>query len=200
LRPLAFRNAAELRSGRDLKAQMGTLIRQLSALSSPGKITPTNGEKSIRRPPFSIISQWKRYRSIWMICVIVAIAAAGFLLVAPLSRNKTAKNQQRTGAHEVTLQTAEAVPILLYKSADRHSSPCGSLLRGSGVLIVDTFRGVDGQMWSKISINRGWVAAINFAEPEFAMLRPTNTETLQTGQPAVISYTGPDGLNLRESP
>jgi hypothetical protein len=32
------------------------------------------------------------------------------------------------------------------------------------------------------------------------MLRPVNTATLQIGQPAVVTYTGPDGLNLRESP
>jgi len=55
-------------------------------------------------------------------------------------------------------------------------------------------------MWIKISINPGWLAARNFAEPAFAMLRPVNTTTLQTGQPAVVAYTGSDGLNLRESP
>src|SRR5215471_17722211 len=51
-----------------------------------------------------------------------------------------------------------------------------------------------------IPVNPGWLAARNFAEPAFAMLRPVNTTTLQTGQPAVVAYTGSDGLNLRESP
>jgi TIR domain len=202
LRPLAFRNAAELRSGRDLKGQMEALIRQLSWLSSSKKISSATGDRSIRAPAFSALWGWsKRRLSLGMACLIVAVVAATVVLLTQLIRNKGSTGQQhQTGVREVTLQTADDAPIPLYKNPDQHSATSGSLLRGSKVVVVDTFRGADGRMWSKISIDRGWMAAINFAQPEFAMLRPTNTATLQAGQPAVVSYTGADGLNLRESP
>lgn len=55
-------------------------------------------------------------------------------------------------------------------------------------------------MWDKVSVDPEWLAARNLAQPDVPMLRPVSTPTLQVGQNAVISYTGPDGLNLRESP
>lgn len=194
LRPLAFRNAAELRSGRDLKGQMGSLIRQLSTLASAER--PASAKSSVAVPS-SAHSRWSKGRLIvTATCAIMAVVA---LLLFFTQQNKFSP-ARRSGVREVILQSAEGAPIVLYKSPDQHSATLGSVRRGSSALLIDTFRGADGQMWSKISMNPGWLAARNFADPEYAMLRPVSTTTLQVGQPAVVTYNGSDGLNLRESP
>ncbi len=202
LRLLAFRNAAELRSGRDLKSQMQGLISELSWLHSLTKSSPHYTDKSVFASVLSIFSQRRKRRVfIEAISVVISIAAI-LLLFAQSIRNvpRSQAAQQRSNIREVKLQTTDTAPIMLYKSPDQHSPTCGYLRRGSNVLILDTFRGSDGRTWSKISINPGWLAGRNFAEPQFAMLRPINTASLEVGQPAVIAYMGPDGLNLRESP
>jgi hypothetical protein len=199
LRPLAFRNAAQLRSGSDLKPQMEALIRQLSALCSSEKtLSNKRGSAVVRTSLFSFLSRWTRRQR--MVAAASGLLAV-LLLVGLLIKNKLASSPaDDTALREVILQTADGAPITLYKSPDSHSATSGSLRRGSTVLIVETFKGSDGQTWSKISIDPGWLAALNLAQPDFAMLRPINTATLQTGQPAIVTYTGPDGLNLRESP
>lgn len=195
LRPLAFRNAAELRSGRDLKSQMRSLIDQLSTLSSSAELASAKRGPAV---PSSALSKWSKRRLIVAVtCAIIAVVAVLFVL--KLTGNKSSSARQ-SRIREVILQSADGAPITLYKSPDRHSATLGSIRRGSSALIIDTFRSVDGQRWSKISMNPGWLAARNFADPEFAMLRPLNTTTLQVGQPAVVTYNGSDGLNLRESP
>ncbi len=200
IRPLAFRNAAELRSGRDLKAQLQALIRHLSSMRSTAKPSSANGGPVVPTSALSALSRWSKRRFVVAVtCGIIAIGGA-LLLFAQLTRNKSSPTHQHAAIREVTLQTTDGAPITLHETPDQHSATRGSLRRGSNVLIVDTFRGADGRMWIKISINPGWLAARNFAEPAFAMLRPVHTTTLQTGQPAVVAYTGSDGLNLRESP
>jgi hypothetical protein len=198
LRTLAFRNAAELRSGSNLKAQMQALISQLSLASKP-KAAPTSDSPLVpsSRLPFYVRWHW-HYLMVAMTCA--AVGGVALLWFATRSGNKLAPSLQGRAVHEVTLQTADGAPITLYKNPSRHSETCGALRRGSNVLIVETFRNSDGQVWNKISLSPGWLDARNLAQPDYAMLRPVSTTTLQNGQPAVVAYTGSDGLNLRESP
>lgn len=200
LRPLAFRNAAELRSGPDLKAQTQALIRQLSRVCGP-EASATRTEPPI--PTGSIPRQTTR-RTLTIATValasVVLLSAVVFYLRTRSGSGE--KLEDDGGIREVVLQTATDSPILLFKSPDQHSETCGSLRRGSTVLIVENFRGQDGQWWDKISVNPGWLAARNLSDPNSPNLRPAGggATNLQVGQPAVVSYTGPDGLNLRESP
>ncbi|MFL6540366.1 MAG: TIR domain-containing protein [Chthoniobacterales bacterium] len=194
LRPLAFRNAAELRSGSNLKAQMQGLLGQLSLIS---KDAPTNDALTARGSTLRAAPRLsRRYLGLAAICALAAAAALCWFVV----RRENSRSSRGATIHEVVLQTPDAAGITLYRHPDPHSESCGALRRGSSVLILETFRHQNGEIWNKVSLNPGWIAARNLAEPDYAMLRPTTTTTLQIGQPAVIAYTGSDGLNLRESP
>jgi hypothetical protein len=89
IRPLAFRNAAELRSGRDLKAQLQALIRHLSSMRSTVKPSSANGGPAVSTSAPSALSRWSKRRFVVAVtCGIIAIAGA-LLLFAQLTRNKS---------------------------------------------------------------------------------------------------------------
>lgn len=126
LRPLAFCNAAELRSGPDLKAQTQTLIRQLSKICvAPGSSRPERAETKI-----AAAALWRRHMlPIITVSSVVLLLLAGWLVQISLcytcgrtdaARSHSANAERR--AH-CTLQERRPTFRGLWLSATRLSRP-----------------------------------------------------------------------------
>ncbi|HEY5892662.1 MAG TPA: TIR domain-containing protein [Chthoniobacterales bacterium] len=190
IRKLAFRNAAELHSGRDLRSQLHLLVDHLKRLLAQIPAATQVPVQNIPRQSNPPIPPARRRP--WLFLTGASLAAFIGMVAVYFFFTGT---RSLPNVREVVLQTQDDAPIPLFKAADRGSEKMGALRRGSRVYLESSKGG-----WKRISIDPGWLAARNFNEPEFQMLRPLTTTTLLSGHPAVVTYAGVDGLNLRKSP
>ena len=165
IRALAFRNAAELRAGRDLRAEFQGLLDHLRPILASTEHSRPVASQRPRSTALSFVMK-KRPLVIGAICLAaLAVVCAPFFVLKSADPKRRAPQPIR----EVTLQTTDAA-ISLHKEPNEHSEKIGSLRRGSSVLVVDTFRAPDGREWSRISINPGTAAR---AQPARVSARST---------------------------
>ena len=142
-------------------------------------------------------SRWKpRRNGIWIIAAAVAVVAT----ISVFTFSQLRSSHDSTTPYGVyVLQTNGDKPVVLYETPNAHDSSVGRMKRGSKVFVEEVIEDSNKQVWYRITIEKGWLAAENFSEKDYKMVMPEGSKEFSIGQSAFVNYAGEDGLFLRAS-
>ncbi len=90
-------------------------------------------------------------------------------------------------------------PIILLEAPKEHSSVLGAVMGGGKVQVEEQRNDERGKRWLRISIKPGWMASHDLNDPDGQMIA-TNPGMDPRNLVGTVTYSGSDGLNVRESP